>query len=410
MELSRREALIAMVGATATLAAPKLLRAQTLTTEKNAGWDNIASQFLIRPELAYLNTGALGATPKSVLQTVMDATYSLEQNPAANQYEIMVEQVYAAKQTIANYINCSIDDLVMTAGTTDGITQILDGLQLAPNQRVLISSLEYHRLHEYWEHYSRTHNTKLDVVEIPLLPRDKDEIIERIKAAIKPDTAVIFLSHVASANGLQMPIAEIAPIARRNHCLLVVDGAQAVGAVKTDMKALGCDIYAASGHKWLLGPKGTGFLYISEQARSKLSSPSLTNGYGKRTNSISVQNLPNIIGLGASITWLNQLGQSKVQTRLENLRSIIYTKLQAIKGVKLMSPPAESGMASPMVALAFSDKSKSPNLCVQAFAKANIIVKKVEGYNGIIDLRIGGHIYNSEAQIERFSNLVTKFC
>ena len=410
MDLSRREALFTMVGVTAALAAPKLLQAQISTAPTDIDWNDFSSQFLIDSKLAYLNTGALGATPKSVLQTIMNATYSLERNPAANQYDFFTEQVFGVKQIIAQYINCNIDDLVMTGGTTDGIMQILYGLRLAPSQRILISSLEYGRIQEYWEHYSHTHHTKLDVVDIPLLPRDEDEVVERIKAALKPNTNIIFISHVTSANGLQIPIQKIAAIAKKNNCLLVIDGAQAVGAVKIDVQALGCDIYAASGHKWLLGPKGTGFLYVSERARSKLHTPSLTNGYGKRTNSISVQSLPNIIGIGASIAWLNELGQSKVHARLESMRTRTHTKLQAIPALQLMSPPPESSMASPMIALAFRDVNKQPAAIAHTLMKENIMVKQVENKLGIPHIRIGGHIYNTDAHIDRFVDSLTKFC
>ena len=406
MQLSRREALLAMLGMTATLAAPKLPGAQALASAEG-GWDDLAVQFMIHPELAYLNTGALGATPKAVLQKVTEATYGLEQHPAANQYTLFAEQIFRAKRTVARFIRCASDDLVMTGGTTDGMAMVLSGLSLSPGQRVLLTSHEYARLREYWEHFSRKHRVALDVVELPLLPQGEDEVVECIKAALKPDTHVIFMSHVTSANGLRLPVAAVAEVARRHDCLLMVDGAQAVGAVPVDMQALGCDVYAASGHKWLLGPKATGFLYISARARATLSAPGLTNGYGKKFNNVSVQNLPGIIGLGAAIEWRERLGHGKVQVRLEALHGALYAALQAIPSIRLMSPPPGSALASPMIALAFRNRQKSS--LAEALLNDNVAVKQIEGYPGEIDIRVGGHVYNTDMHIRRLSESLTKF-
>ncbi len=78
------------------------------------------------------------------------------------------------------------------------------------------------------------------------------------------------MSHVITTTGLRMPIREIAALARSRGVLCVVDGAQALGHVPVDVRALGCDAYAACGHKWLLGPKGTGLLYISKDAEDRI--------------------------------------------------------------------------------------------------------------------------------------------
>jgi len=406
MQLSRRGVLLAMGGVTASLAAPKLLWPNATKPYQDfplpvAGdWDVLSKQFLISPELSYLNTGALGATHPNTLQAVASAMYELEKNPSGNQYDAFLGKAYATKEKIAALVNCNADDLIITGGTTDGMALVLASLHLLPGQRVLISSQEYGRIKEYWDYYSRQNNIELDVVELPLIPRDEDEVILRIEKAIRPQTRVIGISHVTTANGVQMPVAAIATLAQRHGCLFVVDGAQAVGAVPVDIKALGCDIYAASGHKWLLGPKGTGFLYIAQRARDQIYSPPLLEGYGKTMNNISVQSLANIIGLGASIDWLGTIGNLNIKARLENLRSTLYNKLLEIKDIEIVSPSPNHTMASPMIAFRVRDAAKHASI-TRAFLKNGIVAKYIAG-NPQIDIRVGAHIYNTDTHIDRF--------
>jgi selenocysteine lyase/cysteine desulfurase len=83
-------------------------------------------------------------------------------------------------------------------------------------------------------------------------------------------TRVISVSHVITSTGLRMPVREIVALARSRNILTIIDGAQAVGNIEVDVKAIGCDAYAAPGHKWLMAPKGTGFLYIRKEAASQI--------------------------------------------------------------------------------------------------------------------------------------------
>ncbi|MDX2074528.1 MAG: aminotransferase class V-fold PLP-dependent enzyme [Alphaproteobacteria bacterium] len=411
MELSRREALLGMVGMAATFAAPRLATGNTLggaTPLPTPEWDNLKTHFLIDPNLTYLNTGSLGAVPKIVLEKVAAESRALEQNPADNQYQLFTEKLFAVKRAVADFINCKTDELVMTGGTTDGMALLMEALPLEPGQRVLITDKEYGRIREYWEYYCRRAGATLDIVKLPLLPRDEAEIVTLVAAAIRPETRALCISHVTTANGVRLPVKAIGEAIKHTDCLLLVDGAQAVGAIEVDVQALGCDAYAASGHKWLLGPKGTGFLYVAERAKQSFPSPKLSGGYGDRANTISAQNLPNIIGLGASLEWLAKLDHAKRHERLKLLRSNLYNRLAALECLELLSPPSESPLSSPLVALRLRDPAKRKGILAAA-SKKGISVKTM-GEQQAVDLRVGCHIYNNEQNIVRFIDFLIESC
>ena len=118
-----------------------------------------------------------------------------------------------------------------------------------------------------WQYLARHHGVKLDIVPIPRGEFRAAELLAAVEKGIRSDTRVISVSHVLSSTGLRMPIAELASLAKSRGILCVVDGAQAVGAIRVNVREFGRDAYATSGHKRRTGPKGTGLLFIAKDAQ-----------------------------------------------------------------------------------------------------------------------------------------------
>src|SRR6185436_7044435 len=129
-----------------------------------------------------------------------------------------------------------------------------------------------------WDYVARRYGVALDVAVIPPGENDAQAIVHRMGSMITPRTRVLSFSHVLSSTGLRMPVAELSALARSRGTIAVVDGAQAAGGIPVDLKALGCHAYATSGHKWLLAPKGTGLLYLSEELGTAIEPIALQSG------------------------------------------------------------------------------------------------------------------------------------
>jgi selenocysteine lyase/cysteine desulfurase len=216
---------------------------------------------------------------------------------------------------------------------------------------------------------------------------------------------VISVSHITFSTGVRVPIARLAELAHKNDALLVVDGAQGPGGIAVDVKALGCDTYATSGHKWLLGPKGTGILYISEAARERIAPMQLDDGLGVYTAIGGTVNLPEVIGLGAVVDWTKRIGREAIFARLMKLRNRLYEELHATPGIRIASPPPLSPLAAHYLCFSVEGQDKH-KATADAFAAEKVVVKTV--HHGGIDYRIGCHLNNTEADIERFSRVLRK--
>lgn len=204
------------------------------------------------------------------------------------------------------------------------------------------------------------------------------------------------LSHVNTVTGMLMPFAEIAKIAQSKGIYLVADGAQAPGLTKVDVKALGVDAYAASGHKWLMGPKETGFLYLKKKFQEKVNPVFASSGFAAYSASSGTRNVATIIGLGLAIDFLNSIGIDKIQQRTLQIRNYCLAELKKIKGLKVISPEARS-LSTGIVSFSL-DNVKNADIFNQ-LGEEEIIVKLLPQHNAI---RISCHLFVSKQDIDQF--------
>lgn len=257
------------------------------------------SDYLLAPGLTYLNTASLGPTPRAVLNRTLEAWRDLESNPVYMAYGNGPSHVAADRTRVlaADLLGCAADELLITRSTTDAMNSLAHAMRLNRGDRVLITDQEHEGGCVGWQYRARRDGVGIDTVAIAPSDHDPAAIVQRFAAAITRRTRVISVSHVITSTGLRMPIAELAALATRHGLFCIVDGAQAVGQIDVDVKALGCHAYATAGHKWLMGPKGTGLLYVSRDAAG-IELLQWESGRTFITNATGIGSLPLASGLG----------------------------------------------------------------------------------------------------------------
>lgn len=405
LRLSRRASLIALgsaAGSLSLLGRSALAAAADVTAPD---WDRVSRQFLIDRNLTYLNTGSLGSTPIPVLEARREIEQRLESNPAGEGFGPLMRDAEAVNAKLADLLGCDVKEVTITRNTTEGMNFVVEGLQLQPGQRVLTSNSEHPGGLAAWKFLQKYHGVAIDVADLPSTPGSEDEVVDCFRRALQPNTRAIMCSHVTFCSGLQVPIARLAELAHQHGCLMIADGAQSAGGVPVNVRQLGCDAYASSGHKFLLGPKGTGLLYISERARDQIKPMQLDDGFGYYTAIRGTNSMPEAIGLGAAIDWVAQLGRAAVFERLMTLRNSLYAVLHETPGIQLDSPPPGSPMASQLVCFRVLDRDRHARLQEQ-FSRDKVVVRGI-GINGI-DFRLSVHLYNTEADVQRFADSLNR--
>lgn len=177
-----------------------------------------------------------------------------------------------------------------------------------------------------------------------------------------------------------------------------MDGAQAVGAIDVDVKALGCHAYATSGHKWLLGPKGTGWLYLSDELGSTIDPIALQPGRASYSDSSGVGNIAGVVGLGAAIDYVSAIGKARIEAHNIALRNRLYQALRQVPQLRVVSA-APGPLASPLLTFALPAVITGRALYQRLPEKHNAVVKMVPGQwlNGN---RISTHLLNTERDVD----------
>ena len=354
--------------------------------------------FAFAPGLVYLQTGSLGPTPRPVMQQTIAAWKKLELDPVAYGYGEQEHAMDEVRAQAAAFLHCKTEELVLTRSTTEGMNWVAQGLTLAAGDRVLTTDQEHPGGRVCWDYVARRYGVILDVVAIPPGENNAPAIVYRMAKAITPRTRVLSFSHLLSSTGLRMPVAELSALARSRGCIAVVDGAQAVGGIAVDVKALGCHVYATSGHKWLLAPKGTGLLYLSEELGKAVDPIALQGGRAAYSESSGVTSIPSVLGMGAAITYVSTIGIGAVESHNLGLRNRLFAALQGVPKLRVVSA-APGPLASPLLTFQLPDDIKSDEFHTRLREKHSVQLKVVPK-NWLNGNRVSTHLFNTTADVD----------
>ena len=361
-----------------------------------------ATDYGLLPGLIYLNTGSAGPTPRAVLEKTIEAWALLETNPVLQEYSTngVFGQAEKVRQQAASFLGCTSDELLLTRSTSEAMNTVAQGTRLKTGDRVLTTDQEHAGGSDCWRYLAERRGIVIDKVVVPQGERDPQALVQRFADGIRPDTRVISVSHVLYTTGLRMPVTDISALARSHKILCVVDGAQAAGATPIDVKAIGCHAYATNAHKWLMGPKGVGMLYVSSDAVEDIKPIQWTGGRKYIDNSVGAGPLPLVVGLGAALETANRRGVAKIEEHNLALRQRAYQGLSQIAAVKMMSLPS-GPLTSALLSVAFPPDRDSHTLQLKLHDKYQIVTRHIgeQPFNG---LRISPHIFNTEADIDAF--------
>jgi selenocysteine lyase/cysteine desulfurase len=358
-----------------------------------------AAEYMFQPGLIYLNTGSLGPTPRSILDAVLKAWNDLEMNPVTKAYGGSTSTLAdKTRDLVGGLIGCTADEVLLTRSTTNAMNIAGLGIELSRGDRILTTEVEHEGGSAVWQNLEKRRGVGIDRIAIDPEDHDVQRLVERFARAITKQTRVISVSHVITSTGLRMPVREIVALARGRNILTIIDGAQAVGNIEVDVKAIGCDAYAAPGHKWLMAPKGTGFLYIRKEAASQIQPVEWTESKTFVTGSAGVGSLPLIVGLGAAVEAAHKRGVAAIEAQNVRLRNRAYEGLKKIAKVRIVSAPP-GPLATALVAFRLPDTIESSAFRGTMRQKHNIVLKQTEKrwFNG---MRISPHVFNTEADID----------
>jgi len=241
--------------------------------------NELKTQFMLNPEIHFLNHGSFGACSRPVFQTLVEFQTLLERQPIEFLDRTISERLAQARAGLADYLNCPPDDLVYFPNPTTAINMVVRSLPLEAGDEILTTNHEYGAMDRTWRFMARRRGWKYTNRPVPLPVTTHQDFVEHFWQGVTSQTRVIFLSHITSQTALAFPVAEICRRARQAGIMTIVDGAHAPGQIPVDLADIQPDIYSGACHKWLCAPKGSAFLYASPQVQSWMDPLVVSWGY-----------------------------------------------------------------------------------------------------------------------------------
>jgi L-cysteine/cystine lyase len=365
----------------------------------------------------YLNTGTYGPLPRVAVEA-MRATIDeelAEGRIVPDRYLHAAALKQQTREEVAHLLGCSARNVALTRHTTDGMNLAVMGINWQAGDEIVTTDMEHPGGQGPVFNVTRRYGV---VVRTARLGNGSGDVAHAIERLFTRRTRMVVLSHLTWNTGAVLPIGEVVALAHRAGVLVAVDAAQSAGSIPVDVTALGVDVYAIPGQKWLCGPEGTGAVYVSDEAMDVLNLTfvgyaslsmgglELTGGYllPKPTAErfeVGGVNLPAIAGQLASLTWIRQsVGYEWVYRRIAELGQYAWQALSALPGVTVLTPRDRmAGLVS------FTVEGFEPPALVQMLWERKIIVRSIPHPPCV---RLSAGFYNTEEDIDRLVEAIAE--
>ncbi|CAN5772675.1 aminotransferase class V-fold PLP-dependent enzyme [soil metagenome] len=310
-------------------------------------WRLVKAQFPLRNDVIPMNAANLAPAPWSVVDAVIEAMRSVEgdvsfQNRAS--YDELREQLRAR---LAGYLGVAADEIAIVRNTSEANNIIAGGLPLASGDEVVLHAENHASNAVAWD--VRAARYGFTIRRVAVRPdMSHDQMIAAFAAELTPRTRVLSFTDVSNVTGIRLPARALCALGRERGVHVHVDGAQSFGMLRLDLREMGCDSYATSAHKWFLGPKEAGLLYVRADVAQHIWPGVVSLGWGsdaraapagaRRFETLGQRNDATIAGLDAALTFHEQIGAHRIEARVLELAAVLKERLAAIPGAQLVTP------------------------------------------------------------------------
>ncbi len=241
--------------------------------------NTIKDQFLLDRQITYLNHGSFGACAKPIFENYQHWQRVLENEPVQFILKTAPEALLTSKKALAEYIGCDDEDFFFIPNPTMGVNQVVKSLNFQPGDEVLSTNLEYGAIDKTFEFYSKKNGFTYRKQNISLPLISKEQFIEEFWKGYNEKTKAVSIGQCTSATALIFPVKEICEKAKELGLITIIDGAHIPGHIPLDLREIKADFYTGTLHKWLLGPKGSTFLYVNKNFQNRIEPLIISWGY-----------------------------------------------------------------------------------------------------------------------------------
>ena len=373
-------------------------------------WNDVANMYHQNINFINLESGYFSPSPESVKNYWIDFVNEINESPSYYMRTRQTEMREQVRNKLANYAGIQSDELVLTRNTTESMNIIIQGIKLDKGDEILRTNLEYPNIIQALDMRERRFGTKVRIVDVPIHPKNQQEIVDQVISAVNKKTKVILISHMVFLNGQVFPVKEVCAKARELGLETIVDGAHSFSHVDMDISEIGCDYYASSLHKWLGAPLGNGLLYVKKGNVNRLW-PLYGDTAYEDDNIMKLEHLgtrpcSDQNGIIPAIDFNLEIGKKEKSKRLKFLQMRWASELKENKNI-ILNTPLEEGQSYGIANVGVKNLPPS-KLADKLFDDHNIFTVPIDDDRGIRGVRVSPNLYSTVEDIDKFIEAMLK--
>jgi len=362
-------------------------------------WSLVKEQFPLRRGVIPMNAANLCPSPRAVSERVAELTRDLDSDVSFQNREKFAVTLEESRRKVAEQLGVTPEEIALVRNTSEANNVINNGITLKPGDEVVLFDQNHPTNNVAWD--VRAARFGFTVKRVAVAPKDAADALRLFEAALTSRTRVLTVTHVSNTTGIRLPARELCELARRRGIYAHVDGAQSWGCLKVDLREMGCDSYSASAHKWQMGPKEAGVLYVRRERIAELWPSIVAPGWGNKVETdakgarkfetLGQRDDSCLAAVGASVDFHRMIGFERVEARVIELATALKEGLAKISKAKLVTPadPRLSGG----VVVARIDGADPQKVFRELYSR--------HGVAGAAGLRLCPHVYNTLEDVER---------
>jgi len=370
-------------------------------------WSVIQNSFTVTRGIVNLNNGGVSPSPRIVTEALVRYIWQQEDATAYTMWQILEPQSETIRTGLAEMFGCDREEIAITRNASESLEILLLGMDFKPGDEILTTTQDYPRMLTTLRQRERREGLILKTIQIPIPPKNLNEITAAFEKGITPRTKLILISHQVNITGQITPIKAVCDMARAKGIETIVDGAHSYAQFDFQQKDLGCDYFGTSLHKWLYAPKGTGMLYVKRDKIEKLwplmAAESKQANDIRKFEEVGTHSAAPRLAIGEAMLFHNGIGGKRKEARLRYLSRYWMNRLKDVPriGFNTSFDPAQfCAIANVKV-----DGVDPYAIGSYLFAKNRIFTTPIvhEEFKGI---RITPNVYTTLGELDRFCGLM----
>lgn len=370
-------------------------------------WAVIQNSFTVTRGIINLNNGGVSPSPRIVTEALVRYTWQQEDATAYTMWEILEPQSETIRTGLAELFGCDREEIAITRNASESLEILLMGMDFKPGDEILTTTQDYPRMLTTLRQREKREGLKLNLIQIPIPPRNLNEITAAFEKGITDRTRLILISHQVNITGQITPVKAVCDLARAKGIETIVDGAHSFAQFDFKQKDLGCDYFGTSLHKWLYAPKGTGLLYVKRDKIAKIwplmAAESKQASDIRKFEEIGTHSAAIKLAIGEALLFHHGMGAKRKEARLRYLSRYWMNRLKDVPKVRFhtsFDPNQSCAIANVQI-----DGTTPAAVAKYLFDKHRIFTVAIvhEEFQG---LRITPNVYTTLGELDRFCEQV----